>query len=851
MKIPTKTALLLALSLVACQSSETQPVAPDSRASRRAEPLPTVAEKTERLSRREGLFDVYLDEQEGRAWLRLPPAGPVELGRVMFACLWVEGLASGFGSNDVGLDRGQLGQARVVTWRRFGDRVLMEQPNLDYRARSQDEEEVAATRNSFASSVLFAADIVAEDADGSALIELTPFLLQDAHDVARTLASSGEGSWRLDAKRSSLDVEACLAFPDNLEFESLLTFAGEKPGRYARTHAPSADTISLVQHHSFVRLPDDGFESRAFDPRMGHFGPRFLDYGSKIEQPLEVHLAARHRLWRSDPAKQSSSAVEPIVYYVDRGAPEPIRSALIEGASWWAEAFEAAGYRDAFRVELLPVGAHPLDVRYNVIQWVHRSTRGWSYGGGVIDPRTGEFLKGHVTLGSLRVRQDRLLFEGLLGSGESGSGSARDPVQLALARIRQLAAHEVGHTLGLAHNFSASTYGGRASVMDYPAPLIGIGPTGEFDLSSAYAVGIGEWDKLAIRYLYSDWSATPDPAAAAEALATEARERGLSYHSDSDARPPGAAMPLANLWDNGTEPVGALIDTLAVRSLALERFDEQRLASGLPRGWIEEVFAPVYFHHRYQLEAALKTLGGVRYEHGLMGDGTPPMQSVSADEQRRALIVCLSALSPATLDIPEHVLELLVPQAPGDAGNVERFRGGAAPLFDPLGAAASAAGLVVDGLLQRERCARLVDQHRRHEELPGLEEVLDELVLACLPDQPAASLREQELLHTAQRVVVDGMLHLAADPLALPWVRERVEGRLRTLAEREFALRSAVDAAHYQELIGRIARFLARTRLESSPGERSPELPPGSPIGSPSGSGSWPLPEALGSCSFH
>jgi hypothetical protein len=761
-------------------------------------PLPAIAAQVGGLEKRSGLLDLYLDRQRGKVWLRVPPPhGP---GGEVASYLYAEGLVSGLGSNPVGLDRGQLGNARVVTLRRLGGRVLIEAQNLRFRALTGGAAERQAVRESFAPSVLWGGEVAAEDGDGQALVDFTSFVTRDAHDIVAHMKEVGEGSWSLDRERSAVDLDACLAFPENLELEGLLTYVSADPGVEVRATVPAPGAMTFVQHQSLLRLPDDGYRPRRFDPRSGSYSVDFLDYAAPLNGSVIAHWLVRHRLEKVDPEAARSPVKKPLVYYVDPAAPEPVRSALIAGASWWKQAFERAGFVDAFRVEVLPEGVHPLDARYSVIEWVHRSTRGWSFGGGIVDPRTGEMVTGHVTLGSLRVRHDLRLFEGLLGADRTGSGAPDDPEQLALARIRQLAAHEVGHALGLVHNFAASTYG-RASVMDYPAPLVGITPAGELDVSNAYATGIGEWDVQAIRYAYGEFPPGPDRDARERAGLDEILRdnvaRGLIFISDDDARPPGAAQPLGNLWDNGPEPVAGLEQALAVRRIALGRFGERNVAPGRPLATLEEVLAPVYFHHRYQLEAALKVVGGLDYAYSVRGLGPPEARPVAAAWQRRALAGSLAVLAPETLDIPEQVVRLILPRPPGYPRNVELFSGGAAPAFDPLAAAAAAADMVAAGLLQRERAARLVDFHRRDPALPAFEEVMGALVDRAFGGGPAAAgagggggpggsggataERQAELRRVVQWVVVGRLLDLAADPAAAPGVRARVEARLEEL----------------------------------------------------------------------
>jgi hypothetical protein len=822
--VPPRLALFLAHILALSLASSAAFAAPAPPAAG------SFAAKTKSFTRRPGLLATYVDARSGRLLAELPrPAGPRgECARY----LYLEGIRTGLGSNPIGLDRGQLGETRVVAFRRVGGRVLLEQVNLRYRAQSRDSAEARAVEESFATSVLWAGAVEAERTDGRLLVDLTSFVVRDAHRAAAAIKAAGQGAFALDKDRSALDPAACKAFPDNLEFEAVLTFAGEEPGPEVRATAPAPQAVTLVQHQSLVRLPDDRYVPRAWDPRCGSADVMFADYAAPVGADLEVRLLARHRLEKTDPAAARSRVKRPIVYYVDRGAPEPIRSALLEGASWWAKAFDAAGFIDAFRVELLPPGAHPLDVRYNVIQWVPRATRGWSYGGGVIDPRTGEMLKGHVTLDSLRIRQDRLLVEGLVGTEKTGTGSPDDPVQIALARIRQLTAHEVGHTLGFAHNFAASSWG-RASVMDYPAPQVDITPGGTLDLSHAYASGVGAWDFQSTRFAYSEFARGTDEGEQLEAILREGTSTGQRFLSDRDARPPGAANPFAALWDNGPDPVEGLRHELAVRRIALANFGEHNVRPGVPLSRLQDVLAPVYFHHRYELTRAATAVGGLDYAYNVRGDGQPPSHPVAGATQRAALKAILAVLTPENLDLPELVLAVLLPRAFEQDDDVEDFRHATSPVFDSLGAAGTAARMTVEALLQRERASRLVDLHRRDDALPGLEDVLDGLVDTAFAAPGPQGERRAELRRVVQQAVVNGMIRLAEDGEAPARVRFRVDAALRTLSRSLPSEPGATpgEQAHRDALRREIEGHLSRPRDAAPAPPAALAPPPGDPIG--------------------
>ena len=777
-------------------------------------------------------MDVRLDSRTGKATLWLPPADD---DGVHATFLLVAGIESGLGANDIGLDRGQMGGARLVRFRSVGGRVLLEELNSGFRAEAGSDLEKRAAAQSFATSVLFGAEPLTDEEggdDSATRIDLTPLLVRDAHGIARTLNRTGQGSYRLDASRSALDVGSCRAFPDNMEFASVLTFTSDEPGSLARQTAPDGGALTFVQRQGFVRLPDGDYERRGFDPRMGAFSVSYLDYGVALDQPIQARLAVRHRIERD----AATGKPKPIVYYVDRAAPEPIRSALVEGASWWSDAFAEAGYPGLFRVEVAPADLDPMDVRHNVIQWVHRSTRGWSYGNAISDPRTGEIVKGHVSLGSLRVRQDRLLFEGLLGVDKTGTGAPDDPIQLSLARIRQLSAHEVGHTLGLAHNFAASTRD-RASVMDYPAPRVSMDGQGGIDVSDTYAVGIGDWDKHAITMLYAEVPEGQSEADFYQRGVATARARGLRYLTDQDARSAGASQPLANLWDDGSQPVEALIASMNVRNVALARFGRGNLAKGRALAELEEVFVPVYMHHRYQVDAALKSVAGVDYTHRMNVGAAVAGRPVGAEAQRAALDALLLTIDPETLRVPAGMAELFGPRPPGYGGSREVFKRRTGAAFDWLGAADVLARVTIRGLLNGERLLRAEQQAARY---PELKELGADAILTRLAERagllgPAASDAngDAEIL-ALTRVVQAACLEEMGATLGRSSTARPVRESLRRVME--LVLEGASDAgplADQPSLRAEAAAILARPAapMDPNPAPSAPDAPPGSPIG--------------------
>jgi hypothetical protein len=783
---------------------------------------PTIAEKTASAQKLPGYFNLYWDAKQGKLWL--------EIDKWSSEFLYQTSLPAGIGSNDIGLDRGQLGGTHIVRFERSGPKILLVQSNLDYRAVSDDADERRAVHDSFAESALWGFTVAAEE-NGHALVDATDFFLRDTHQVPQTLRRTKQGTYHLDASRCAIYLPRTKNFPLNTEVEATLTFAGDEPGQWVKQVTPEPDSITVREHHSFVQLPPPGYKPRVYDPRSSFFGIAYLDYATPISEPIVKHFIARHRLAKKNPGAAVSEPVQPIIYYLDRGAPEPIRSALLEGARWWSQAFEAAGYKDAFRVELMPEGADPMDLRYNVIQWIHRATRGWSYGAGVIDPRTGEIIKGHVSLGSLRVRQDYLIAEGLLAPYENGKAppTGQDKAQqMALARLRQLAAHEVGHTLGLMHNYSASTVN-RSSVMDYPPPLVKLGAGGVLDVSDAYATGIGEWDKVSIAWGYSDFSASTDEHAALNKILDGAFRRGLRYLTDQDARPAGSSSSLAHLWDSGSNAVDELDRLMQVRAAALRRFGENNIREGAPLATMEDVLVPIYMLHRYQVEAASKLVGGMDYTFALRGDGEIPTQIVAPAEQRRALAGVLATLKPEALALPESLLKIIPPRPPEYERGREHFKIRTSPAFDALAPAEAAAQHTLQFLFNPERAARLAEFHARNAANPGLEEVID-AILAATWESPHGSGYAQEIGRAVGNVVLYDLMALAANERASDEVRAIAALKLHQLRDwlgAADAVRFTGSEAHVFFAAKQIEQFEKDPkRLDLTPPAEPPDGPP-------------------------
>jgi len=818
-----------ALLLAACTTTPAPP------------PKPIVVEKspieakTTKLQKFDGYIPLYWDAENGKLLMQISRFGE-EL-------LYQSSLPAGVGSNPIGLDRGLMGQTQIVTFDRVGPKVLMTASNYRFRAISDDAAEKRAVADSFARSVMWSFKVEASDVT-SVLVDATDFFLSDQQGIARTLRQTQQGSYALDRNRSAIYLPRTKVFPKNTEIEAVLTFqTSDRPGNFVSGVTPIADSVTVRAHHSLVQLPPPGYTPRRADPRVGVFSVDFFDYASPFTGPIEKQWIARHRLIKKDPTAAISEPVEPIVYYVDAGAPEPIRSALIEGASWWSQAFEAAGFRNAFQVKVLPPDADPMDLRYNMINWVHRAQRGWSYGAAVIDPRTGEIIKGNVTLGSLRIRQDVMIAEGLIQQYDGGrapmqfdvaheltftpSDANTSPSVMALARIRQLAAHETGHTLGLDHNMAASSYG-RASVMDYPSPYVKI-TDGKLDLSDAYATGIGSYDKWVIRFAYAQFP----PANEEKELDRIVREAPL-FITDPESRPVSAAHPSASVWDAPGNNVDMLRHEIEVRRIALSQFGLDNIPIGTPLAQLEEILVPLYLHHRYQLEAAAKSIGGLDYTYSVKEEGglvpTPTRRIVPAAAQRDALNVVLSTLDPAFLEIPPRIVALIPPRGNVDVtSNTELFEHRTTPAFDPVSAAMSSADITLAALFDARRAARLAQFHAEDASNPSFNEVINDVL-------DVVTRRESgyrgAITRGSARLTATRLMDLAANRDADPQVRAEASEGLRRFIARltDAGIRDEAELAHRHALRDDITRFLERPDAPRTQ-PKLPEVPPGPPIG--------------------
>ncbi len=793
--------------------------------------LPTIEEHTGDMTLIDGFFPLYYDSGNDQLWM--------EVSRFDTEVLHMAGLAAGLGSNDVGLDRGGGAGSRIVTFERHGKKLLMVQPNFGFRVESDNPAEERAVRDAFARSVLFSFEVAAES-PGRVLVDLTGFVLSDQTQIARRL-----GGYQFNRDRSSIYLPMTQGFPENTEIEAELTFVqggaaatgGRGGGSFEGVGSVAATgaAASLRVHQSFVKLPDDPIEPREWDPRQALGATSWMDFNTPLGGDMTKRVVRRHRLEKVDPSAEVSDPVEPIVYYIDNGVPEPMRSALLEGARWWNQAYEAIGYRNAFQVELLPEGASSLDVRYNVVNWVHRSTRGWSSGGSVTDPRTGEILKGTVTLGSGRVRQDYLLAEGLLSPYETGAETPPELEEWALARLRQLSAHEIGHTLGFAHNYYDSELG-RISVMDYPHPWVTLNADGSLDYSEVYEVGMGEWDYVSVAYGYQDYPAGVDERAELKKILDDAwAEDNIFLSSDASIH------PKVDVWSNGNDAAAELERMMEVRSAAMSRFGERAIKLGRPMSEIEKVLVPLYLHHRYQIDATGSMIGGVDYIYSLRGDGRDPFNYVSGADQRRALGSLLGVLTPSELALPKRLIDQLPPRPAGYRGGREYFPRWTGGMFDVITPAVVLADHTIQNILDNSKAARIVEQSAIDPTIPGLGEVIDE-VFGSVFGAASADPYEAEISRAVEWVAVSRVMGLAGGA-AMPQVRAIA---LKKLADQKDALEGMMgsaddsDAAHFFLLSGTIERFLEDpTTPPSLPA--SPSAPPGAPIGQ------WPQDYLAGS----
>ena len=781
-----------------------------------AQKLSSIEEKTNGLKKYEGYFPFYWDENAGKVWL--------EVDKIETEFLYVVSLPAGLGSNDIGLDRGLLGEDRVVKFSKVGRKLLLIQPNYGYRALTNDVAEKRAVEQSFAQSTVWGFTIEAES-NGRYLVDATDFLLRDAMKVSNTIRRMRQGNYQLDKSRSAMYLPRTKNFPFNSELEVTVTYVNNdgEVGNFVQPVTPSTEAITVRIHHSLVQLPDNNYKPRVFDPRSSFISTSFYDYASPVSDPIEKYYIIRHRLQKKDPAAAVSEPVKPIVYYLDNGTPEPIRSALLDGARWWNQAFEAAGYKDAFIVKVLPDTADPMDIRYNMINWVHRSTRGWSYGASVVDPRTGEIIKGQVTLGSLRVRQDYLIFSALLSPFANGI-PANDPMlKAALARLRQLSAHEVGHTIGLMHNY-ASSVTNRASVMDYPHPMIRLNANGEMDFSQVYDDKIGDWDKVAVTWGYQDFPTSVNEQTALNTILADANKKGLQFISDRDARAPGGLHPQAHLWDNGTNAVDELKEMMRVRTKALQQFGENNIRPGVPMAFLEDALVPVYFYHRYQLEAVAKLVGGMYYTYALRGDGQMITKMLSKTEQLNALNGLIDCIDPKALMIPDKIAALIPPRPSGYSGSRELFRKRTGLSFDVLSPAETGADVPFSFLFNSERLNRMQQQQLNG----GLG--VDEMITILINKTWKAARRtgtEGLIQQQTEQILLTYLLAASVDEANSYGVRSVLQKQLSELKKYMEAQQkiSITSAGHYQ---------LALERMKA-PKDAKPtihkEIPPGALIG--------------------
>ncbi len=772
-----------------------------------------------------GFFDFSYDESKDKIFL--------QVDKLDYEFLYVGSLASGVGSNDIGLDRGQLGSERLVKFIKKGNKLLLVEPNLYYRSETKNISEKKSVEQAFAKSVIFGFEII-ETNDNHYLIDFTPFLMFDRHGVAKRLRDTKQGSYKIDKTKSAIEINNTKSFAENVEFEALLTFSGEAKGNLIRSVTPDPDNVTVFQHHSFIKLPDNNYIPRKFDTRSGAISISYMDYSSPIDESITKKYVIRHRLEKKNPELDISEAVEPIIYYLDPGTPEPVKSALLDGGRWWNQAYESIGFKDAFQVKMLPKGVDPLDCRYNVIQWVHRSTRGWSYGASVVDPRTGEIIKGHVSLGSLRIRQDYMIAQALTKDPFISNNQNNQMLELAIARIRQLSAHEIGHTIGFAHNFAASA-NNRASVMDYPHPLVDL-KDDEIVFDDAYDTGIGDWDKVTVAYSYSHFKSDQNENNELNKILEDAIDNGLRFISDYDARSLDGSHAYAHLWDNGDTAYSGLDKVIDIREKAIQNFSEYNVPAGTPNSVLEDVFVPLYFFHRYQTEATAKIIGGMDYNYSLVGDNQNEFHYLDKDTQLEALNSLLKTISPKFLAIPKEKLRLFPPRAFGYPRTRESFKSNLGVAFDPFSISETSADMTLSLILRPKRLNRLILQNSLNNSTLSLENLYDFItkrtILSKTNNVPLIEdSYHEEVQHIVNMTLLKNIFKVINDSSTFSQVKNisndfLAKITLELLSKKRKDYKLSKYSSHYLKMIGDFYEDPDEYEIKDSL-----KIPDGSPIG--------------------